>query len=95
MFRLFALWSLKAVLETAVATMVCKANLAARRRRPVFVYLMSGDSLEFAQADSFRLERDYLVLMESGESGAKTPIRKLARREVLYASRALDCPGPC
>lgn len=61
----------------------------------MFVYLMNGETLEFAHADSFKLERDHLVLMESDAAGVKTPVRKLERRVVLYASRALDCPGPC
>lgn len=61
----------------------------------MFVYLMSGETLEFAQADSFKLERDHLVVMESDETGAKTLVRKLERRDVLYASREPASPGPC
>ena len=61
----------------------------------MFVYLMSGETLEFAQADSFKLERDHLVVLESDEAGVKTLVRKLECREVLYASRELACPGPC
>lgn len=61
----------------------------------MFVYLINGETLEFAQADSFKLERDYLVLMESDEAGVKTLVRRLERRDVLCASRQLACPGPC
>jgi len=56
---------------------------------------MTGETLEFAQADSFKLERDYLVLLSSDQTGVKTPVRKLERRDILYASRGLECPGPC
>ena len=72
-----------------------QSEISAGEAGPVFVYLMSGETLEFAQADSFKLERDHLVLIESDATGVKTLVHKVERRDVLYASREPASPGPC
>ena len=61
----------------------------------MFVYFSSGLTLEFARADSFRLEAGYLVLIDSDDLDAKTPLLKLDRRGVLSCSHQLACPSPC